>query len=193
MAIGNTHKGFSITSIFNIVTLSPSFLRRDGVDPTISPSFLRRDGVDPKRVFGRLVPFILLFYLFTFLPLTASAQLTFHTGRTSPLRKLQLAEMMINSAYVDSVDENKLVEDGIRGMLKGLDPHSSYSTPEEAKAMHESLEGDFEGIGVQFNILSDTLVVIQPTLNGPSEKAGIRPGDRIVWVDDSLIAGVPTL
>ena len=190
MAIGNTHKGFSITSIFNIVTLSPSFLRRDGVDPTISPSFLRRDGVDPKRVFGRLVPFILLFYLFTFLPLTASAQLTFHTGRTSPLRKLQLAEMMINSAYVDSVDENKLVEDGIRGMLKGLDPHSSYSTPEEAKAMHESLEGDFEGIGVQFNILSDTLVVIQPTLNGPSEKAGIRPGDRIVWVDDSLIAGV---
>lgn len=133
---------------------------------------------------------LLLFCLFTFLPLVASAQLTFRAGKNSPIRKLQLAEMLINSAYVDSVDEDKLVEDGIRGMLKGLDPHSSYSTPDEAKAMHESLEGDFEGIGVQFNILNDTLVVIQTILNGPSEKAGIQPGDRIVWVDDSLIAGV---
>lgn len=133
---------------------------------------------------------LLLISLFVFVPLLASAQLTFHTSRNSPTRKLQLAEMLINSAYVDSVDEDKLVEDGIRGMLKGLDPHSSYSTPDEAKAMHESLEGDFEGIGVQFNILNDTLVVIQTVLNGPSEKAGIQPGDRIVWVNDTLIAGV---
>jgi carboxyl-terminal processing protease len=106
------------------------------------------------------------------------------------MRKLQFAEMLINNVYVDSVDETKLVEDGIRGMLKGLDPHSSYMTPDEAKAMQESLEGDFDGIGVQFNIINDSLVVIQPTLNGPSEKVGIRPGDRIVWVNDTLIAGV---
>lgn len=123
-------------------------------------------------------------------PLLVCAQLTFHTSKNNPMRKLQFAEMLINNVYVDSVDETKLVEDGIRGMLKGLDPHSSYMTPDEAKAMQESLEGDFDGIGVQFNIINDSLVVIQPTLNGPSEKVGIRPGDRIVWVNDTLIAGV---
>ena len=136
------------------------------------------------------VRLLLLLCVMAFQPLTSSAQVSFHLDRKSPLRKLQFAEMIINSLYVDSVNENQLVEDGIRGMLKGLDPHSSYSTPDEAKEMRESLEGDFEGIGVQFNILNDTLVVVQPTFKGPSEKVGILPGDRIVTVDDVVIAGV---
>ena len=75
-------------------------------------------------------------------------------------------------------------------MLKGLDPHSTYTDAKETKAMNEPLQGDFEGIGVQFNMIEDTLVVIQPVVNGPSEKVGIIAGDRIVMVDDTLIAGV---
>ena len=111
-------------------------------------------------------------------------------SKDSPLRKLQIAEMAINSLYVDSVDERKLVEDAIRGMLKELDPHSSYADPEEVKAMNEPLQGNFEGIGVQFNMVDDTLLVIQPVSKGPSEKVGIMAGDRIVSVNDTAIAGV---
>lgn len=111
-------------------------------------------------------------------------------GANSPLRKLQIAEMAISNLYVDSVNEQKLVEDGIRGMLEKLDPHSSYSSAKEAKALSESLNGSFEGIGVQFNIQSDTLLVIQPVSKGPSEKVGIMAGDRVISVNDTAIAGV---
>lgn len=111
-------------------------------------------------------------------------------GSNSPLRKLQIAEMAISNLYVDSVNEQKLVEDGIRGMLEKLDPHSSYSSAKEAKALSESLNGSFEGIGVQFNIQADTLLVIQPVSKGPSEKVGIMAGDRIISVNDTAIAGV---
>lgn len=126
---------------------------------------------------------LLLFYIFTFLPLSAQPK------SNSPLRKLQLAEMAITNFYVDSLNEQKLSEDAIRGMLKGLDPHSTYTDAKETKAMNEPLQGDFEGIGVQFNMIEDTLVVIQPIVNGPSQKVGILSGDRIVSVNDSTIAG----
>ena len=118
------------------------------------------------------------------------AQMRLNLGNDSPIRKLQIAEMAINNLYVDSVDEQKLVEDGIRGMIEKLDPHSAYSTAKETKAMNEPLQGSFEGIGVQFNMVEDTLLVIQPVLGGPSEKVGILAGDRIVTVNDSAIAGV---
>ena len=121
---------------------------------------------------------------------TASAQLRIKAGNDSPLRKLQIAEMAVNGLYVDSVDENKLVEDAIRGMLEKLDPHSTYSTPKEVKEMNEPLQGNFEGIGVQFNMVEDTLLVIQTVSGGPSEKMGILAGDRIVSVNDTAIAGV---
>ena len=129
-----------------------------------------------------------LFHLFTFSPLLA--QMRVNLGEDSPLRKLQIAEMATANLYVDSVDEVKLVEDAIRGMLEKLDPHSQYSTPKEVKAMNEPLNGNFEGIGVQFNMIEDTLLVIQPVTNGPSEKVGIIAGDRIVSVNDTAIAGV---
>ena len=103
---------------------------------------------------------------------------------------MQIAEMAIKNLYVDTVNENKLVEDAIRGMLEKLDPHSSYSTAKETKAMNESLQGSFEGIGVQFNVAKDTLLVIQPVAKGPSEKVGVMAGDRIVSVNDTAIAGV---
>lgn len=123
-------------------------------------------------------------------PLSTSAQFHLNFGNDSPIRKLQVAEMAITNLYVDSVDENKLVEDAIRGMIEKLDPHSAYSTAKETKAMNEPLQGSFEGIGVQFNMVEDTLLVIQPTLNGPSEKVGILAGDRIISVNDTAIAGV---
>ena len=124
------------------------------------------------------------------LSLQMNAQLRLNLGNDSPIRKLQIAEMAINNLYVDSVDEGKLVEDAIRGMLEKLDPHSSYSTPKEVKALNEPLQGNFDGIGVQFNMIEDTLIVIQPVVNGPSEKVGIVPFDRIVMVNDTAIAGV---
>lgn len=106
------------------------------------------------------------------------------------LRKLQMAQVAIASLYVDSVDQMKLAEYAIRGMLDKLDPHSAYSDPEETRKMNEPLEGNFDGIGVQFNVLEDTLVVIQTIRKGPSEKVGIVSGDRIVGVDSRPIAGV---
>ena len=124
------------------------------------------------------------------LTLTASAQLRIRENEEPPLRKLQYAEVAITNLYVDSVDEKKLVEDAIRGMIDKLDPHSSYLTPKEVKSLNEPLNGNFEGIGVQFNMIEDTLLVIQPVTNGPSEKVGIIAGDRIVSVNDSAIAGV---
>jgi carboxyl-terminal processing protease len=122
------------------------------------------------------------------MPLHAQMKIT--VSKDSPLFKLQIAEMAITNMYVDSVDEKKLVEDGIRGMLEKLDPHSAYLTAKEVKAADEPLSGGFEGIGVQFNMIDDTLMVIQPVVNGPSEKAGIIAGDRIVTVNDTAIAGV---
>lgn len=106
------------------------------------------------------------------------------------LRKLQIVQVAITQLYVDSVDQQKLVEDAINGILEKLDPHSAYSNAEDTKKLNEPLEGNFEGVGIQYNILEDTVVVVQTVSKGPCEKAGVLAGDRIVTVDDSLIAGV---
>lgn len=106
------------------------------------------------------------------------------------IQKLVMASVMINNYYVDSVDSKKLVEDAINGILSKLDPHSAYTNASDTKKFTEPLEGSFEGIGVQFNMLEDTLLVIQPVPKGPSEKVGILAGDRIVSVADTAIAGV---
>ena len=106
------------------------------------------------------------------------------------IRKLVISAVTINDHYVDSVNTEKLVEDAIRGMLEKLDPHSAYSTAEQTKRLNEPLQGSFDGIGIQFNILDDTLMVIQTITKGPSEKAGVMAGDRIISVGDTAIAGV---
>ena len=107
-----------------------------------------------------------------------------------PLRKLQMAEFAISRLYVDSVDENRMVESAIIEMLAQLDPHSTYNNAEEVKAMNEPLQGNFDGIGIQFQMIEDTLLVIQPVSGGPSKKVGILAGDRITAVNDTAIAGV---
>lgn len=92
--------------------------------------------------------------------------------------------------YVDSVNLKELTEKTINTMLMNLDPHSIYIPPMESKNEMDELAGQFEGIGVQFSIQKDTIVVVAVISGGPSEKIGIHPGDRIVMVDDTLIAGV---
>ena len=136
-------------------------------------------------------------FLASLLLLLASTSWSFAQSRNkdadidvTQIRKLQMAQLAVTQLYVDSVNQKKLVEDAIKGMLDKLDPHSSYSNPEETKKMNEPLEGNFEGIGVQFNILTDTLVVVQTIKKGPSEKVGILNGDRIISVDGRAIAGV---
>ena len=111
-------------------------------------------------------------------------------NKTSNMKKLMNAEYAISEFYVDSVNDTKLVEDAIRGMLDKLDPHSSYSTAEETQELQQPLQGKFSGIGISFNMKQDTLYVISLIAGGPSERVGLRPGDRIVTVNDTTVAGV---
>lgn len=134
--------------------------------------------------------FVILVLSVCLLPLATQAQgKDKGEFKLTPDRKLLMAEQVIERFYVDSVDAGNMVQDAIVAMLKTLDPHSSYSDPEETKELTTPLEGNFSGIGVQFNMLNDTLFVIQTTSGGPSEKVGILPGDRIVQAGDSVIAG----
>ncbi|PTN07807.1 S41 family peptidase [Mangrovibacterium marinum] len=97
---------------------------------------------------------------------------------------------LIDSYYVDSTDVDQLTEDAIVSMLAKLDPHSVYISKEEVEKMNEPLVGSFEGIGISFNILRDTLMVVTTIPGGPSEKVGLMAGDRIMAVDGKNIAGV---
>ena len=114
--------------------------------------------------------------------------LTCMAQRTMPqaLQKLLNAEYAISTLYVDSVNEDKLIEDAIRGMLESLDPHSSYTDAKETKELEEPLQGEFSGVGIQFNLNQDTLYVIQTVPGGPSERVGILAGDRIITVNDTV-------
>ena len=120
--------------------------------------------------------------MFTF---SASSQIfneeTFKFGRTFGL---------IDAFYVDSVDLDTLTEKAIIEILKNLDPHSTYISAKDVKEMNEPLNGNFEGIGVQFNLLHDTIIVIEPIAGGPSEKVGMKAGDRIVTIDKEKVAGI---
>lgn len=105
------------------------------------------------------------------------------------VKKFESALNIIDLFYVDTVNNNKLVETAIINMLKQLDPHSTYMTKEEMKEANEPLQGNFEGIGVQFSIVNDTIMVVTPTPGGPSEKLGIQAGDKIVKIDGGDATG----
>lgn len=105
------------------------------------------------------------------------------------LDKLNSVIQIVNYAYVDTVNQSKLIENAIVGMLEQLDPHSVYISKEEVREMNEPLEGNFEGIGVQFNILRDTITVVATIPGGPSEKLGIMAGDKIVKIEGQIVAG----
>jgi carboxyl-terminal processing protease len=104
--------------------------------------------------------------------------------------KLDYLLYFIENNYVDTVGMPPLVEEGIKAMLKKLDPHSVYISKEELKDMEEPLVGNFEGVGIQFNILEDTIVVVNTIIGGPSEKVGILAGDKIIRIEEEVVAGI---
>lgn len=108
---------------------------------------------------------------------------------TLPTNKLSYTLSLIENEYVDSVSMDSLAEHVIPLLIKELDPHSVYIPASEMQALNEPLEGEFDGIGVVFNMATDTVIVLNVIPQGPSDKAGIKAGDRIVEIDDSLVAG----
>jgi carboxyl-terminal processing protease len=109
--------------------------------------------------------------------------------------KLDFILDVVEKEYVDTVSKHDLVEQTIPMMLEHLDPHSVYIPARDLQQVSEPLEGNFEGIGVQFNILNDTVLVINTITGGPAEKVGVLAGDKIVTINDSLFAGtgLPTI
>jgi carboxyl-terminal processing protease len=127
---------------------------------------------------------------------TGFAQTTV-TSDSQPTMSMEEAQMkldrflqLVDSKYLDEVDPGKLVDQAINEMLTQLDPHSVYFTAEELEEANEPLEGNFEGIGVQFNLLKDTIIVVNTISGGPSEKVGIMSGDKIIVIDGENVAGV---
>ncbi|WP_297089574.1 S41 family peptidase [uncultured Draconibacterium sp.] len=128
---------------------------------------------------------ILLAFLLVF-PFATMAQKEVQENQVKFARLLRL----VDGYYVDSADVNDLTEKAIVHLLQELDPHSTYISKEEVDKMNEPLKGNFEGIGISFNIYKDTLLVTTTISGGPSEKVGLRAGDRIIEVDEKNIAGI---
>jgi len=129
---------------------------------------------------------LLAFSAIIFLPTSSLAQ----NSTQDATKKFGTLLNMLDRLYVDSVDMDELVEIAITKMLEELDPHSIYFSEEDLREANEPLDGSFEGVGVQFNIFKDTIMVVSPIAGGPSERLGIRAGDRIVQVEDEYVAGV---
>ncbi len=128
---------------------------------------------------------IFLFVLSTF------SSLIFAQGiSTLQQHKLTNALTVISNLYVDSINDKKLIESTLESVLKALDPHSSYIPKEEIERINEPLVGSFFGIGIQFQLMEDTLLVVQTISGCPAEKVGVLPGDRIIYIDNKLVAGI---
>ena len=119
-----------------------------------------------------------------------SVRAQFDDAAAAQLQKLVQAYRYVDAAYVDSLDTAPLVEEAIRGMLTRLDPHSAYLSEEEMKGVDESFDGSFGGIGIEFNVLNDTVVIVNTIAGGPSAQVGLLPGDRIVWIDGQRAVGL---
>jgi carboxyl-terminal processing protease len=122
---------------------------------------------------------------FLIISLSASSQ-----GLNEETFKIARTLGLVDAFYVDSANLNMLAEKAIIEMLKNLDPHSTYISAKDVKDMNEPLNGNFEGIGVQFNLLRDSIIIIEPIAGGPSEKVGIRAGDRILTINDEKVTGI---
>ena len=110
-----------------------------------------------------------------------------HSGTSSVLDEIM---QFVNARYVDTVDVNSIKEKAIKSLLDELDPHSVYISPEEAQVVEDDMNGSFVGIGVEFLMLDDTIQVVTPMPGGPSESVGIMPGDKIISINDTTVAGV---
>jgi len=118
----------------------------------------------------------------------------FETGSSQALNEytFKVGRMisLIDAFYVDSINLNDLTEEVIIDVLKTLDPHSVYISAKDVKEMNEPLNGNFEGIGIQFLLLRDSIIVVEPLSGGPSERVGLRAGDRIITIDGERVTGV---
>lgn len=112
------------------------------------------------------------------------------TDNVATTGKLESLLYHVNRSYVDEVNDEELVETAIIKMLEELDPHSVYIPKEDLQQVNEPLKGNFEGVGIQFNILKDTIFVVTTISGGPSEKLGIRPGDKIVEIEGESVASI---
>ncbi len=120
---------------------------------------------------------------------TATELRTLLRAVAQPSNKLSYTLSLIENRYVDSVSVDSLTEHILPLLVDELDPHSIYIPAEEMARVNEPLEGEFDGIGVVFNMATDTVIVLNVISQGPSDRAGVRPGDRILMIDDSLVAG----
>jgi len=120
--------------------------------------------------------------------LSRTGKNTIHTEEANPKKLVHILNY-IEDNYVDSVDKAELINEAIVEILEELDPHSGYSSPEQTQSSKESLSGAFFGIGIEFMILRDSLIVIDPIANGPSMRAGLKPADRIVEVGKTNVTG----
>lgn len=115
-----------------------------------------------------------------------------NASQSAEYQKLKFEQFFdyLNARYVDTLNNETLVEEAITGILSALDPHSSYSSAEEMKSITESFDGSFSGIGVEFDVINDTIIVVNTVAGGPAESVGILPNDRIVSVDGKSSVGV---
>ena len=125
--------------------------------------------------------------VFVAIGLCASAQTD---DAAEQLQKLNRFYRYLTGIYVDDVEMKPLVENAIRGMLSELDPHSVYLDAEEMRAQTEAFEGEFSGIGIEYNILNDSILVVNTVVKGPAETVGLRPNDRIVEIDGESAVGL---
>ncbi|GET29738.1 S41 family peptidase [Prolixibacter sp. SD074] len=137
----------------------------------------------------RYLKLSLLLVAFTALLIPASVQAQEQDVQSQAI-KFGRVLRLVQTFYVDTTNLQSLTEDAIRKVLSDLDPHSVYISAKEVEEMNEPLQGNFEGIGISFNIHQDTLMVLTTIPGGPSEKVGLRPGDRIVTVDGKNVAGI---
>ncbi|MBN8702053.1 MAG: S41 family peptidase [Bacteroidetes bacterium] len=152
-----------------------------------------------NRKFQILLPllFAIILIIGVFIGIKISATYSSDTSLLQRIATKQSSNDKINqildyiqTQYVDTINRKQLVDNTLQEVMQQLDPHSAYITAEESKAANEPLQGNFDGIGIEFNIVNDTIRVISPIVGGPSEALGIQPGDKIVKVEGKSVAGV---
>ena len=131
----------------------------------------------------------LIFALILVVGIWLGKSLSFGDFSKSEVNKFNLVLEQLEEAYVDSINKDELIEKAVANLLKELDPHSYYIKAKDLSAINEPMEGSFDGIGVEFNLLDDTILVVAPISGGPSQRVGIQSGDKIVSVDGEVIAG----
>ena len=131
---------------------------------------------------------IIIGYFFTFNSNFTSSSASLEDKNSN--NKINNLIEYINEQYVDTINRKQLENKTITSMLKSLDPHSDFIPAEELTAVNEPLEGNFDGIGVEFNIIEDTIRVVNPIIDGPSEKIGIKSGDKLIKVNGKTVAGI---